>query len=403
MTERAPEETAPRPRGAGRRRLRWIVVLAAAAASVWLGRAFLATGRPIPVQAVRAGRGVVEDAVTNSQAGTVKSRHTARVGAERAGRVASIPRREGSEVKRGDVLLTLDDSTERTRLTAAERDRDALAAAVEGARSAERLARSDFDRTAQLHGTGLVSAETMDAARSRLEGAEADRKSAEAKLAAAESAVALARDDLAHMRVVAPFDGVVSARLTEVGESVVPGQAVLELIDPDHLYVTAPIDELDIGRIREGLPARVTLDPYPGVTWPGTVRRVSPVVNDVLAQNRTLDVEVDLTPAPGRPRPKPGTSADVEIILAERAGVLRVPTFSLIEGKRVLVIERGRAVSRDVETGIRNWDWCEVTKGLEEGDVVVTSLDRTGVAAGARVVARPPVDSVSGTRATGSP
>ncbi|MGE5176155.1 MAG: efflux RND transporter periplasmic adaptor subunit [Hyphomicrobiales bacterium] len=367
---------------------RWILIAVAAIAVVWIVRALAGGGRAIPVTVVRVAPGVVDDAVTNSQAGTVESRHTARVGAERAGRVATIPKREGATFRKGDVLLTLEDTTERTRLTAAIRDREALAAALDGFKASERLARSDFDRTSELHAKGLVSAETLDAAQSRLDGATADRKSAEAKLESATSAVAIARDDLAHMRVTAPFDGVVANRLVEVGESVVPGQALLELVDPDHLYVVAPIDELDIGRLRTGLPARVTLDPYPGVTWTGTVSRVSPVVNDVKSQNRTLDVEVDLAPDPTRPRPRPGTSADVEIVLDERSGVLRVPTFSLIEGRRVLVAEKGRAVSKDVTTGIRNWDWTEIRSGLSAGDLVITNLDRQGVAAGARVSAR---------------
>lgn len=406
---RLDPETAPRAGADGRRArllVRLALLAAAALAAIWIARALLAGGRAIPVEAVRVERGVVEDAVTNSQAGTVESRRAARLGVDRAGRVAAIPKREGSTVKKGDLVLALDDASERTRLTAAERDREAAAAALDGARSVERLARSEFQRTEELHAKALVSAEAMDAARSRRDGAEADRKSAEAKLASAASAVAIARDEIAHRRVIAPFDGVVSARLVEVGESVLPGQAVLEIVDPDRLYVTAPIDELDIGRIREGLPARVSLDPHPGVTWTGTVSRVSPVVNDVRSQNRTLDVEVDLAPSPDHPRPKPGSSADVEIVLAERTGVLRIPAFALIEGKRVLAVEKGHAVSRDVTIGIRNWDWCEVTRGLREGDVVVTSLDRPGVVAGARVAPRvagsAPGDSGAGP-ASGSP
>jgi HlyD family secretion protein len=89
----------------------------------------------------------------------------------------------------------------------------------------------------------------------------------------------------------------------------------------------------------------------------------------------------------------PGTSADVEVILATRDGVLRIPTLALVEGSRVLVIDRaagsegaqgaGTLRSRAVETGLSNWDWTEVTAGLEAGELVVTSLDRTGVEEGA--------------------
>ena len=65
----------------------------------------------------------------------------------------------------------------------------------------------------------------------------------------------------------------------------------------------------------------------------------------------------------------------------------RVPTASLLEGSRVLVAQNGRLVEREVEIGLRNWDWTEVRSGLEEGERVVISLDRIEVEAGARVEA----------------
>jgi HlyD family secretion protein len=198
----------------------------------------------------------------------------------------------------------------------------------------------------------------------------------------------LAHDELGHLRVAAPFDGVVTQRLVEVGESVVPGQAVLEVTSPERLYVSTQIDEIDIGRIRVGLPARVTLDPFPGQVWQAKVTRVSEVVNDQREQNRTLEVEVEIAFAADRPQPKPGTSADVQIVLDRHENVLRVPSSAVAEGRRVLIVRRGRAVAREVKTGLKNWEWTEVREGLREGEVVITSLDKQGVRAGARVVTR---------------
>jgi len=229
----------------------------------------------------------------------------------------------------------------------------------------------------------------MDQSKSQMESAEAEKNGAEARERRAQTAVRLAQDELDHMKVVAPFDGIVSQRMVEVGESVIPGQPVLELVSLDHLYVSAPLDEIDIGRVKEGLPARVTLDPYRGRVWQGVLTRVSPVVNDLKEQNRTLDVEVEMRPDPSAPQPKPGTSADVEIVLDQRDNVLRVPTNAVIESKRVLVLENGKAVSKPVKIGLKNWDWSEITDGLKDGESVITSLDRQGVKEGARVAARP--------------
>jgi HlyD family secretion protein len=364
---------------------RWWVIAAGLVVLVLVLRATACRPKPLEVEVVTVARGLVEDAVTNSQAGTVKARLRARVGAERAGRVAAIPHREGSRVHRGEALLLLDPSTAGKQLELARRD-------LEAASASAILARQQHERTAALFKSGLVP-------RASLESAEADLSGAEARDQRARSSVRLAQDELSHLRVRAPFDGVVSQRMVEVGESVVPGQPVLEVVSLGRLYVSAPLDEIDIGRVREGLPARVTLDPYRGRVWQGVLTRVSPVVNDIKEQNRTLDVEVEMTPDPSAPEPKPGTSADVEIVLDRRDGVLRVPTNAIIEGKSVLVVENGKAVSRNVTTGLRNWDWTEITSGLGEGAAVITSLEKQGVKAGARVVARvAPADSSNGKR-----
>lgn len=389
-----------------RLRARWWLIAGGLLVLVVVLRATACRPRPIEVEVATVARGLVEDAVTNSQAGTVKARLRARVGAERAGRVAAIPHREGSRARRGETLLLLDPSTADTQLEVARRDLEAASAAAEVARAAATLARQQHERTASLFKSGLVSQGEMDLSRSRLEGAEAELLGAQAVDQRARSAVRLAQDELAHLRVLAPFDGVVSQRMVEVGEPVVPGQPVLEVVSLDRLFVSAPLDEIDIGRVRERLPARVTLDPYRGRVWRGVVTRVAPVVNDVREQNRTLEVEVEMMPDPLAPQPKPGTSADVEIILDQREGVMRVPTNAIIESKSVLVIEAGKAVSRPVKTGLKNWDWTEIIEGVSEGDVVITSLEKQGVKAGANVVARIPggagSDSAASKRAAAS-
>lgn len=388
-----------------RRSLRWWLIGAGVLVLAFGLRATACRPRPIEVEVVRVTRGRVEDAVTNSQAGTVKARLRARVGAERAGLVAAIPRREGASARKGETLLQLDASTATNQLEAAERDLDAARATAEAARATATLARQQNDRTASLFKSGVVSQGEMDQSKSQVENAEAQENNAAARERRAQSAVRLAQDELAHMKVLAPFDGIVSQRMVEVGESVVPGQPVLELVSLDHLYVSAPLDEIDIGRVKEGLPARVTLDPYRGRVWQGVLTRVSPVVNDLKEQNRTLEVEVEMKPDPSAPQPKPGTSADVEIVLDQREGVLRVPTNAVIESKRVLVLENGKAIAKPVRIGLKNWDWSEIADGLKEGEAVITSLDRQGVKEGARVAAkgeRVAADS-SGVRRAGTP
>lgn len=367
------------------RRLRLGLVIAGIVVAIVAAWLVMFRPRPIAVDAVVATSGPVEDVVANSEGGTVRSHAEARLGVERSGTVAAIERREGTTARRGEVVLRLDASTAERQLESARRGLEALDAAHEAAHAADRLARQELARTEPLLERGAATAEQLDHARSQADAAAAELKAAEARLAGAHAAVRLAENELAHHLVRAPFAGIVSRRLVEVGESVVPGQAVLELVSLDRLYVSAPIDERDAGRVTLGLPARVTLDSYPGVEWPGVITRISPVVETAKEQNRTLEIEIDLKPDPARPQPRPGMTADAEVVLARRDAAVRIPTVAIAEGHRVLVAERGRAANRAIEIGLHNWQWTEVTSGIGHGERVITTLDRPGLKAGVGV------------------
>ena len=161
--------------------------------------------------------------------------------------------------------------------------------------------------------------------------------------------------------------------------------AARNVIDPSSLYVSAPLDEVDSAKVQTGQLAKVTVDSHPGRVFAGRVVRVAPFVLDVEAQNRTVEVEVELDEAGLAAGLLPGTSADVEVVLEVREGVLRIPTAALLEGGRVLVPADGSLEERALEVGLRNWDWTQVLSGLEQGERVVVSLDRVEVRPGARV------------------
>jgi HlyD family secretion protein len=145
------------------------------------------------------------------------------------------------------------------------------------------------------------------------------------------------------------------------------------------------MDEVDIAKIRVGQPARVTSDAHPGRHIAGRVARIAPYVIDQVEQGRTFEVEIEWTPRDAAPVLVPGVSADVEIVLATKADVLRVPTYALIQDRALLVVTDGRLVERRVTTGLRNWDMVEILSGVSAGELVVVSLDRADVKAGASV------------------
>jgi HlyD family secretion protein len=113
------------------------------------------------------------------------------------------------------------------------------------------------------------------------------------------------------------------------------------------------------------------------------VVEVAPYVVDRLEQNRTVEIELELEDEAVAATLLPGTSADAEVILSAREGVVRIPTAALLEGGKVLVLEGDRLVERPLTLGLRNWDFTQVEGGIPEGARVVVSLDRPEVRAGA--------------------
>ena len=168
----------------------------------------------------------------------------------------------------------------------------------------------------------------------------------------------------------------------------IPTPPAIDLIDDSCLYVTAPIDEVDAPAIKLEMPARISVDAFPGRKFPAHVRRIAPYVLDVAKQARTVDVEVEFNEPKETGALLVGYSADVEVILDARGDVLRVPTAAIQEGGRVLLYhpDNQRLEERRVQTGLSNWEYTEVTSGLNAGDQMVLSLERKGVAAGAKVV-----------------
>jgi HlyD family secretion protein len=363
----------------------------AALALIVLGLRFVVF-RPaaVPVTVFVVDRGRVEETVVNSRAGTVKSRLHSQMSPGIAGLVAEIPAKKGAAVKRGEVLLRIDDSEYRPQVTLAERSLDAASAAADEACLAATQTERDRVRAESLGAAGLASDQALESARTLAESGAAACKAARERVRQAAAALDAARATLAKTVMTAPFDGIVLDVTAEVGEWISPSPPgvfippVVDLIDPGSLYVSAPLDEADVARVHLPLPVRITLDAFRGRSFPGTLAYLSSFVETTQEQNRTLTVEATFDEPALPPNLLPGLSADLEIILEARDRVLRIPTYALMEGDRALVLRDGRLREVSVQTGLQNWAFAEVTGGLSEGDRVVVSLDRPEVKAGAR-------------------
>jgi len=362
-----------------------VVVLLLAGGLWWATRP-----KPIGVVVREIELGTVESTLANTRAGTVEACQRTKLSTITGGRIEVLAVKEGDRVRQGQLLMKLwnDDQQAQSTLAVSQvataRHRVSEACAV--AANAEREA----DRQAALRARGFVSGAREDSARSEALAKRAGCQAAMADVAQTEAKVSLTRVEQGRTVLYAPFAGTIAKIVGEVGEYStpsppgVPTPPAIDLIDDSCLYVKAPMDEVDAPKIVAGQPVRISLDALPKQSFPGRVKRVAPYVSAVEKQARTVDIEAtfDDPAAPGKLLV--GYSADIEVILATRDKVVRVPTSALLEGGRVLIAGAdGRLVERRVKTGLANWEFTEVLEGLAAGERVVTSLERAGVKAGA--------------------
>jgi HlyD family secretion protein len=370
---------------------KWLPSLLIAGVLIGVGLRFTVfRPEPVPVRVAAVERAVVEATITNSKAGTVRARRRARISAEVGGRVVEITRREGERVEQGDVLVRLNDATPRAQLALAREGLRVASAVRNEACVAMGRTRRELERKRNLAEQKIVSADVLDSLESAHEAAAAACNASTAERDKAKAAILAAEAELAKFQIRSPFSGVLAEVTAEIGEWITPSPplltapAVIDLIDPSSLYVSAPMDEIDSASIESGQRAKITVDSHPRESFPGVVSRVAPYVVDLETQNRTVEIEVEFEDAELAASLLPGTSADVEVILEVHENVLRIPTSALMAGHRVLLPENGVLIEQPVEVGLRNWDHAEIVSGLEEGQRVVVSLDRVEVEAGAR-------------------
>ena len=340
---------------------------------------------PVEVNVVQVEKGLVEETITNSRAGTVKARQRAHLSSEVGGRVVTVPYEKGDRVKKGDLLLQLNDEAEASQLEMARRELVVSRANHKRSCLEANRAKREYARFRDLSQKELVSTDELDKVHSTAQTSAAACQAAQASVERAQTRIKEAQAQLQKMKLRAPFSGILAEVTVEIGEWTTPAPpgvpipAVLDLIDPTSIYISAPMDEVDSSKIHPGQIARVTLDPYPKQSFMGSVVRVSSYVEDIEEQNRTVEIEVELDDRDFATTLLAGTSADVEIILSKREDVLRIPRTALLEGNKVWVIAQGQITERSIQMGLKNWDYVEIQSGLSEGEPVVTSIERAEI------------------------
>ena len=259
------------PAESGRsRKTVYALVFAALIALVLLLRATVFAPDPVEVRVAPVLRGTVQATLTNSKAGTVEARRRSRIAAEIGGRVVEIRQREGARVKAGEPLVRLAEESLQAKREQAREGIPVAQARLEDACLRRDRARRELDRTKRLAERNVISEDRLDALQYGFDSARVACEAAKAELAQARANLRAAESELAKTTITAPFDGVVAEVNVEVGEWVTPSPPlltsppVIDLIDPTSIYISAPMDEVDAGAVRPGLPVKVSVDSRPG-------------------------------------------------------------------------------------------------------------------------------------------
>ncbi len=350
--------------------------------------------RPIEVTLTPVEKGLVERTVANTRAGTVKACRRARLSPGIGGQISRLEIHEGDTVRKGDLLLELWNRDLRAQINLNEAEKRAALASARASCLQAEVAQREADRLTRLRSSGAVSEDRLDKAATEAKAALASCQAADANVVVAEARAELARSQLDRTRLLAPFDGVVAEINGELNEYVTPSPPgiatppAVDLIDNSCFYVAAPIDEVDAPRVALGQNTRITLDAFPEQEFPGRVRRIASYVLDREKQARTVEVEVEFANREDLKRLLAGYSADVEIILERREDVLRIRSEALLEGDRIYRFDPVTSTLqlRKLETGLSNWNYTEITRGVEADDRVLLSVDTEGVADGVSVI-----------------
>lgn len=378
-------------------KIRWLAILvliALIAGGIW----YKTRPKPVEVLVTPVARGLVEKTVANTRAGTVKACRRAKLSPSIGGQIDYLPIREGDQVEQGELLLEIWNEDLKAQLALAEREVEVAQANANATCFSAGEARRQANREEQLFKRKVGSEEEADRAVTLAKSLEAQCNAARATVLRSEASVQVAQVNLSRTRLIAPFGGVVAKIEGELNEYLTPSPVgvqtppAVDLIENDCYYVSAPIDEVDAAGVQVGMEVRISLDAFRGRDFAGRVRRISPYVLDLEKQARTVEIEAAFSEKSDFDDLLAGYSADVEIILATSENTLRVPTESVVEtnGERKVFVYQAAVKSvreRTVATGLANWAQTEVTSGLEEGQLIVTNVDKPGLRDGALVLA----------------
>lgn len=314
----------------------------------------VATKPPMPATTVASAPVKEEDwAPILSSVGSVSAVQGAVVSAELGGVVAQINFQNGAVAKKGDVLMSLDASSEEAQLHTAEADLE--------------LARANLERERDLAARKVVSKQELD--------------SAQSTFGQKQGTVDNMRAFIAKKQVRAPFDGQLGIRQVNVGQTITAGQQVVQLTSLDPVYVDFALPQQNLSQLTPGLEVQVHTDAVPGHEFKGKITAINAMVDAV-----TRNVSVQATLESPDHELRPGMFAKVDVVLPQKNKTLVIPGSAVSYapfGDSVFVIEKRKDPKTGKESqtirqqfvrvGEARGDFVAITQGLKPGETIVST------------------------------
>ena len=336
---------------------------------------------PVDVSAVPAR--VTDLVETLSISGSLAPQARVAVASKLSGRLERVLVNIGAHVARGQTLATLDAREIDAQVDAARAAVNVAKASLAAADASLSNASLEHDRARNLFERGALPRQRLDAADTAHRAAVAQKDLAQANLAQAEAALRRAVEIERDATLVSPIAGVVVERNFDAGNLVGPGdKPVVVVADARVLKLEAGVGELEAGRLRVGMPARVDVQARPGAPVEGQLAAIAPEID---ARNRHFQIEVRVPNPDGSLLS--GMYASARIQISKAAGAVTVPREAVAnrDGQRVVLkVTDGRLHPTSVTEGLADEGRVQIVAGLAAGDLVVADA-RTSLPAGTRV------------------
>jgi len=366
---------------------------------IFAGLAVLLVGLPLyskltdksdvkQVEVQQAERKMIKSSILAS--GTLAYKEQVQLRSEVIGQVTGLHVKEADAVKKGDLVITLDPKSYQAQVEQAEARVRIQQIAIERQRLLIGTLEDRFDRQKALYEVKLIDEDSFEALKSELALSKVDLRSAQESLLQTRAALDQSEELLGKTRIRSPIDGIVIQLDIKEGETVIagttniPGSTMMVIADPSETLTEVRVDEADIAQVRVNQQADIYAAAYPDTPLSGTVQSIATVARQAPGQQSLTFLVKILLDEQDEMVIRSGMSVRADIYIETSDKTLSIPVQAVLidedieedevgdkEQAYVFVLSDGKAVRKNVETGISSDSDQEILQGLNEGDVVI--------------------------------